>query len=166
MKKTSNSEDVKHEIFEVLYEDGRYRGILNDVVDCMKKGQGPIVIESFATFLRRTNPESEVYGTLFTKKDINILKKHWNLKDGIEVQVSLNAELQKPFQEAKVSIKIPSEKYSIKLRLTESDEMMKQMVYFGHRDKNYFSLFFKTLGYSVKEGNLGDKYGLLISFGE
>lgn len=160
----NKSEDVKREIFDALCEDTRFKNMLENVADCLRKGQGPVVIESFSTLIQKAKPHDELWELLFTPKDSARFEKHWFAKDRVSIQVSLNAEIAKPFQEAKLSIKIPNEKYTVKQKLTAECDLMKYMAYFGYRDKNYFQLFFKMLGYSVKEGNLGDKYGLLISF--
>lgn len=167
MKQENNqSIEVKREIFEELSKDSRFQDLLKMVVESLKKGQEPTVIESFSTLLQKAKPNDELWKLMFTDADTEKIQKHWTFKDRVEIKVSLNAELPKPFQEARVSIKVKAENYSIKQAFHTGDDVMKYMVYFGYRDKNYIRLFFKSLGYQVQEGNVGDKFGLLISLGD
>ena len=47
-----------------------------------------------------------------------------------------------------------------------SDKITNTLTYFGHRDKNYISLFLKEMGYVIDEGCEANKNGLLITLGE
>jgi len=168
-KNISNSKEVRTAIFEELSQEPRFCRILQKVVDAFKEGQGPIVIESFSTYVKKIQFGDELWNRLFTKEQTQYIIKRYGTNFELKTKVSLNAKLPKPFQEAVIDLSIipgkelmPNYHHTVNIQ----GEELEDLFFYGHRDRNYFVLFFRTLGYTVEEGNVSGKYGLLISLGD
>lgn len=168
-KKISNSKEVRTEIFDELAQEPRFCRILQKVVDAFKEGQGPIVIESFSTYIKKIQVGDELWNRFFTKEQTQYISRRYGTNFELKTKVSLNAKLPKPFQEVVIELTIvPCNELSPYYRHTVNlkGEELEELFFYGHRDRNYFQLFFRTLGYVVEEGNVSGKYGLLISLGD
>lgn len=170
MKRINNhSTSVKREIFEEISQEPRFIGILQKVADNFKKGQSPVVIESFNTYWQRVGAEDSVWDTILPDEARDDLRKACvRESSNVEMRASLNTQLEKPYLEANISVCISSRscgRSTKKHTVTLPSEKMSQLVFFGYRDKNYLKLFFGSLGYSVSDGNMGNRYGLLITLG-
>lgn len=164
--KQKHSKAVKSEIFAELEQEPRFCHILQEVVAAIKKGQEPVVIESWGSYFGKMKFNDKLYNALFTEQDKNVIYPVYDLLE-FNAKATLNAEAAKPFLEATVQIEVVKNRHILLNKKVKIEPVwMRELVYFGHRDKNYFKLFFKTLGYRVEEGNVNNRHGLLISLGE
>lgn len=159
------SQEVKREIFENLSKESRFVGISELVVDAIKRGQDPVVIESFTTSMRKAQPNDELWKDVFTSEESSLFAPLW-CKDKAEVKAALISEAEVPYRESIVTIKLGKNQMQMTRTFTSDDNLMKRLMYFGNRDKNYFKIYFRQLGYHVSDGNVGERQGLLISLGD
>lgn len=170
----NHSIEVKREIFEALSESPRFQTILQTVVEYLKRGQEPVVIESWNTRCKKMKPGDELWRNLFFFSDDAAVQKCADLWDDenytYKTTAGISAEPSSNFAGVTVTFTFKREHTggtpAHTIQVDVQEPIVSSLTYFGWRDKNYHKLFFKSLGYHVEEGNLGDKHGLLISFGE
>ena len=167
--KKYKSKEVKTAIFNALNSEQRFNNVLQAVVDNIKCGNEPVVLESFSSYFCKSTPTDKLWKSIFTEEEIDkIAARYWDDRDiEIKSRGTLNAKSDKPFLDASITITFTNGKKKLLEKTVSAPEwLLNELVYFGYRDCNYFKLYFKMLGYSVAEGNVGDKRGLLISLGE
>lgn len=169
MKKL-HSKEVKSEIFETLHNEPRFQCILGEVINKLKLGHEPVVIESWSSHFRKIKACDVFWSWVLTAEEYSHLLKLWDDNDAnIKSCTQLNAESETPFRAEDVLLTISvtkKHKEVFKKVTTMPRNMAKCLIYYGYRDLNYFKHYFTSLGYEVSEGNVGDKYGLLISLGK
>lgn len=170
MKIKIKSKEVKSEIFEALHQEPRFQDILQQVITKLKLGHSPVVIESWGSHFRKIKAYDVFWSWVLTAEEYNQLLAHWDDKD-LEIKscTHLNAKSKTPFRAENASLTISLTSGNTEVLKKETvvpKNMTKCLIYYGYRDLNYFKIYFTKLGYNVTEGNVGDKYGLLISLGE
>jgi hypothetical protein len=164
------SKEVKSEIFETLHNEHRFQCILEKVINKLKLGHEPVVIESWSSHFRKIKAYDVFWSWVLTAKEYDYLLTLWD-DNGIDIKscAQLNAESETPFRGEDILLTIvvtQRHKELFRKSTTMPKNMATCLIYYGYRDMNYFKHYFTSLGYEVTEGNVGDKYGLLISLGK
>lgn len=166
--KQNNSKEVKRVIFEELSSTPRFTNILETVIRMFKQGQDPVVIESWNTFCQRHAPSDDMWEGMMKGEDVKAFRTYCKTHKPIKITstAALNTKLLQPYTEASVTLTATGEHDAYKLVFTVPEKRMTDLIFWGYRDKNYFKLFFRQLGYKVSENQSAGKYGLLISLEE
>lgn len=166
------SKNVKRDIFEVISKMPRYNKILELVVDELKKGNSPVVIENWTMKFKKMKDYDELWHLLRTsgvRVDVaqNVIRENPNATMKTRSYLD-NGSAGKGENFPVIILVSVEDKTKILLQdnVVASDDIANTLTYFGHRDKNYISLFLKEMGYMVKEGCEANKNGLLITLGE
>lgn len=165
------SKNVKRDIFDKISKMPRYNKILELVVDELKKGNSPVVIENWTTKFRRLKGENLFWSDI-RKCRINVDEIMEILDANDKASVSTRSYLdignaeQSHFLPVIVIIVAEHKQVLLQDSCVPSVEITDTLTYFGHRDKNYISLLLKEMGYIVEEGSEANKNGLLITLGE
>lgn len=159
---------VKNDIFEVLSTEKRYKNILDKVVEELKNGNSPVVIENWSGKFRKTKPTDLIWTELFETKSNDMAKLFENNTAEFHTRSYLNGNVrQNDFTPVIVSVIVKQAGDKIfQHAVHATEDLMDSLTYFGHRDKNYLMLIFNKLGYKVWEGDVAGKNGILIALGE
>ncbi len=144
----------------------RFQTIAQQVIDLLKAGHAPVVIECWKSFWSNNATNDKLWNELFPPIVCETLRNTNNNENKAVIVKAGLKSLSLPFFEACITLQITSKdgKSSVEShRVLESAQT--KLIYWGHRDRNYLKLFFTYLGYNVSEGNVAGKYGLLINFG-
>lgn len=166
------SKNVKRDIFERISTMPRYNKILELVIEELKNGNSPVVIENWTTKFKKMKECDELWHLLLmngARLDVaqNLLQSNSNAI--MKIRSYLDNENAGKSGNIPVAMRFSVEdKTEILLQdyFIVSDEITNTLTYFGHRDKNYISLFLKEMGYVIDEGCEANKNGLLITLGE
>lgn len=166
------SKNVKRDIFERISNMPRYNKILELVIKELKNGNSPVVIENWTTKFKKMKENDELWNLLRingARLDAaqNLLQANSN--SIMKIRSYLDNENAGKAGNIPVVMWLSVEKKSEVLlqdNFIASDKITNTLTYFGHRDKNYISLFLKEMGYVIDEGCEANKNGLLITLGE
>lgn len=166
--KENSSNIVKNDIFEVLSTEKRYKSILDKVVEELKNGNAPVVIESWSGKFKKIKPTDSIWTELFEEKSKDMVSLFKDNTVEFHTRSYLDGNVrQDDFTPVIVSVIVKQAGDKIYQHATHAtEELVNSLTYFGHRDKNYLTLIFKQLGYKVWEGDVAGKSGLLIALGE
>lgn len=165
LEKIMKSNDVKRELCEALMKIPRFQSLVKQVVEMLKNGHAPVVIESWNTYCQRNAKSDDFWSKMLPDYAYAKFCAYNDSPTKIELRPSLCGQL--PMRaEVRLTLHIHTSKTHIMCEpFCAPQEMLTQLIFWGHRDENYIRLLFAYLGYNVSKGNLSEKFGLLINFG-
>lgn len=163
------SKAVKNALFDMLNQDNRFVGTMQKVIGHLKRGQEPVILESWRSYFRNLKPTDEDWKWLLSESDFQHFHQYWDDKDvDIKSRVCVYPMQEGPVRDITVTINVTKRDKILFVSKVQVPQVFvdSHIIYFGARDYTYFKVYCEMLGYKIAEGNLGGKQGILISFGD